>query len=519
MAVPVPERSGGAVGEVAEWATGLAALHARIAGRFFRPEPRRRALAYLRGLLSPVERKNGWQVAEQVGEATPDGIQRLLATARWDADEVRDDLRTYVVEHLGDPGGVLVVDETGFVKKGTKSVGVRRQYSGTAGRIENCQIGVFLVYAGPSGRTFLDRELYLPREWTEDEARCREAGVPDTVEFATKPRLAEMMLQRALDAGVPAAWVTGDEVYGSARSVRLWLEQRKQPFVLAVRSTESVWVAGPDQAPRQVAAAEVTRLIPEDDWHRLSVGDGAKGPRIYDWARVPLARWPEPGWRHWLLARRSVADPTELADYVCFAPEGTEVRDLARVAGSRWAIEESFEAAKGEVGLDHYEVRRWDSWYRHVTLALLAHAFLTVTRAAAEERPAGGRAPTTPRPDPLDGARGAPLALAFDLAPGADRDRHPGLVRLAPPPPGHRQTLPLRQAARSTAAVVLRSDLPGLWGARPEVLHLCSLDEAGAAGQESLQDHHQSGGVGDRRAPSGGRRLARSLLHGVNRLV
>jgi len=443
------------VAEVAGWARGLETLHARIAGRFFRPEPRRRALAYLRALLSPVERKNGWQVAEQVGEATPDGIQRLLAKARWDADAVRGDLRAYVIEHLGDPEAVLVVDETGFVKKGRKSVGVRRQYSGTAGRIENCQIGVFLAYASAMGRTFPDRELYLPREWTEDPARCHEAGVPEGTEFATKPRLAEAMLATALDAGVPAAWVTADEVYGSDRRLQLWLERRKQPFVLAVRSRESVWVAGPGQAPRQLSAAAAVAQVPPESWQRRSVGAGTKGPRVYDWARVPLACWPEPGWRHWLLIRRSLTEPAEPVYYVCFAPDSAGLLDLARVAGTRWAIEESFETAKGEVGLDQYEVRRWDSWYRHITLALLAHAFLTVTRAAAG-RLSGGRAlaagrvvpEPVPRVDPADGARGAPPARSAGLVTAPLQRGGVGVVRVAPPPSSHRQTLPLRSTSR-----------------------------------------------------------------------
>ena len=232
------EQEQAALEEVAAWGRGLSAVHARIAPRFRRAEPRRRALAYLRGLTSPVERKNGWQLAEQAGEATPDGMQRLLATADWDADQVRDDLRAYVVEHLGETAGVLVVDETGFLKKGPKSAGVQRQYSGTAGRMENCQIGVFLAYASAQGRTFLDRELYLPREWAADEARREEAAVPTTVEFHTKPQLARAMLERALDAGVPAQWVTGDEVYGGDRRLRLWLEERQMPHVLAVKRTE-----------------------------------------------------------------------------------------------------------------------------------------------------------------------------------------------------------------------------------------------------------------------------------------
>src|SRR3954454_24574578 len=365
--------------EVAAWGRGLGALHARIGARFRRAEPRRRALAYLRGLTRPVERKTSWQLAEQAGEATPDGMQRLLATAGWGGDQVRDDLRAYVVEHLGEAAGVLVVDETGFLKKGTKSAGVQRQYSGTAGRIENCQIGVFLAYASATGRTFLDRELYLPREWAADETRREEAAVPPTVEFQTKPQLARAMLERALDAGVPAQWVTGDAVYGGDRRLRRWLEERQLPHVLAVKRTEPLWTR---TTWRQVAAQTLAAEVPAEEWQRLSAGAGAKGPRLYDWARVPIRALPEPGWDHWLLVRRSLADPTDRAYYVCFCPAGTPFAELVRVAGTRWAIEECFESAKGEVGLDHYEVRRWPGWYRHITLALLAQAYLTVTRAA-----------------------------------------------------------------------------------------------------------------------------------------
>jgi SRSO17 transposase len=383
MRQQVGAETAAAVATAASWADGLAALHARVARRFARAEPRRRALAYLRGLLSPVERKNGWQLAEQAGEATPDGMQHLLARADWDADEVRDDLRAYVVEHLGDAQAVLVVDETGFLKKGTKSVGVQRQYSGTAGRIENCQIGVFLAYASPQGRTFLDRELYLPKEWAADRERRQEAAVPATVAFQTKPQLARAMLERVLAAGVPFTWVTGDEVYGGDRRLRLWLEERQVPHVLAVKRTEPLWTR---TSWRQVAAKTLAAGVADADWERLSAGEGAKGPRVYDWARVPIRALPEPGWDYWLLVRRSVADPTDLAYYVCFGPAGTPLTELVRVAGSRWAIEESFETAKGEVGLDHYEVRRWPGWYRHITLALLAHAYLTVTRAAAVEK-------------------------------------------------------------------------------------------------------------------------------------
>jgi SRSO17 transposase len=337
----------------------------------------------VRGLLCPVERKNGWQLAEQAGDATPDGMQHLLARADWDADQVRDDLRAYVIEHLGDARAVLVVDETGFLKKGTKSVGVQRQYSGTAGRIENCQIGVFLAYASAKGRTFLDRELYLPQEWAADRERRHVAGVPEAVEFRTKPQLARAMLERALAAGVPAAWVTGDEVYGGDRRLRVWLEERQVPHVLAIKSSEPLWTR---TTWRQVAAKTLAAGIPDAEWERLSAGEGAKGPRVYDWARVPIRALPEAGWDYWLLVRRSLTDPTDLAYYVCFCPADTPLGELVRVAGTRWAIEEGFESAKGEVGLDHYEVRRWPGWYRHITLALLAHAYLTVTRAAAAEK-------------------------------------------------------------------------------------------------------------------------------------
>lgn len=283
-----------------------------------------------------------------------------------------------MVEHLGDTGGVLVVDETGFIKKGSKSVGVKRQYSGTAGRVENCQIGVFVSYASSKGRAFLDRELYLPKDWSEDQERRTLAGVPSDRSFQTKPELAKTMLKRALEAGVPASWVTADEVYGNDRRLRGWLEDQGVSHVLAVKSTERLWVR---TDPAQVAAAKLASQILDEDWVRLSAGDGAKGPRMYDFALVDIRPLREPGKGYWLLVRRSIAKPLELAYYVCFGPEDTTLEELVRVAGTRWTIEEGFEQAKGEVGLDQYQVRKWVSWYRHITLALLAHAFLAVVRA------------------------------------------------------------------------------------------------------------------------------------------
>ncbi len=369
------------VAEVEDWAAGLEKVLERIGPRFARSEPRARAGVYLRGLLSAAERKNGWTLAEQAGDRTPDAMQRLLNHADWDADAVRDDLRDYVIEHLGDDRAVLVVDETGFLKKGTKSAGVARQYSGTAGRIENCQVGVFLAYATPAGRTFIDRELYLPKAWIDDRDRCAEAGIAAQVAFMTKPELALAMLTRALDAGVPAGWVTADEVYGQSYRLRAALEARGMPYVLAVPVNQYVVATGV-AGLTQCRVDAVSAAVPDSDWSRLSAGAGAKGPRLYDWARVPIRPLSEPG-RYWLLVRRSLTDG-ELAHYLCFCPPETSLADLVAVAGTRWAIEESFHTAKGEVGLDHYQVRRYDAWYRHISLACLAHAYLTVTRAAAD---------------------------------------------------------------------------------------------------------------------------------------
>jgi SRSO17 transposase len=378
----VPDADGATteIEEVRAWAAGLEALHARIAPRFARAEPRRRMLAYLRGLLGAVTRKNGWQLAEHAGEATPDGMQRLLSTADWDPDLVRDDLRGYVVEHLGDPATVLVVDETGFLKKGTTSVGVQRQYSGTAGKVDNCQLGVFLAYASPRGRAFIDRELYLPKAWTNDRARCRVARVPEHVGFRTKPQLAQDLLERALDAGVPAAWVTADEVYGGDPALRRFLEDRGLSYVLAVKGSEPLGTA--TQESVRATAIQVAASVPPEQWVTCSAGHGAKSRRLYDWTRVELAAPAAAGCTRWLLVRRSRRDG-ELAFYACYGPAETSLLGLVRVAGTRWAVEEGFQQAKNEVGLDHYEVRRWPGWYRHITLALLAHAFLVITRAKA----------------------------------------------------------------------------------------------------------------------------------------
>jgi SRSO17 transposase len=357
------------------------AVAARIGPHFARTEARQRAQTYLRGLLSPLERKNGWQLAEGAGDRTPYATQHLLGRADWDADAVRDDLRAYVLEHLADPAAVLVVDETAVVKKGTHSAGVAKQYCGTVGKLENCQVGVYVAYASPRGVAFVDRALYLPEEWTNDRVRAQALGIPDDVVFATKPELARRQLDRARAAGVPAAWVTADSVYGDDRHLRMWLEAQEQPFVLAVSGKEYVNVAA-TWTQRRVSTLlkELQQIVPADAWQRLSAGDGAKGPRRYDWYRLPLVPPLQEGYERWCLVRRSLSDPDELQAYVTFAPVGTDLATLVQVAGRRWAIEVAFEQAKGEVGLDQYEVRSWTGWYRHITLALFAQALLSVVR-------------------------------------------------------------------------------------------------------------------------------------------
>ena len=370
--------------EVLAWEAELRALHERIAGRFRRPEAHQRALAYLQGLLGPVERKNGCQLAAYAGDATSDGVQRLLARYRWDEDGVRDDLREYVVEHLGDEQAVLVVDELGFLKQGKKSVGVQRQYSKTAGKVENCQIGLFLAYVSNRSQTFLDRELYLSDDWLWDQERMRETGVPEEIRNLIgrdKHELAQAMIGRALAAGVPFAWVAGDAVRCDDRSLRRWLEKAGIAHVLAMESDDETLLTDGTEGLEWVAPRQLAQQISHTDWQRLSAGEGGKqGPRLYDWARVSLRHWTQPERWHWLLVRRSITDRADLTHYVCFNHTDVPLAELVRVAGHGWISEDALQEARQEVGLDQYEVRRWTSWYRHITLALLAHALLAVTR-------------------------------------------------------------------------------------------------------------------------------------------
>ena len=396
----------GAIQPSASWDTFLDELYERIARRFARPEPRKRALSYLKALVCASERKNGWTIAEVAGDLSPDGVQRLLSAASWDSREVRDDLRDYVIEHFGDQeSGILIVDETSFIKKGQNSVGVGRQYCGMTDDVENCQVGVFVGYASSKGAALIDRALYLPEYWAKDQKRRAQAGVPEEVRFVTKPDLAVGMLARAFLEQVPARWVSADAFYGSNREFRLFLENRGQPFVLGVRSNDRVWKLperGRIHEPESlhVRVDELAAEIPNEHWQRLSAGEGSKDDRPGYWALVELDRLQLTGWdkfrsyRHWgrwLLVRRSIADPRQLSYYVVFAPkEGTTMREFVQIAGTRWQVECCFKEAKG-LGLDEYEVRKWDGWYRHITLVMLAHAFVSVVRfyEAAGEQDSG----------------------------------------------------------------------------------------------------------------------------------
>lgn len=400
--------------ELETWAEDFESFHARFAHLFVRSEPREQSKQYLRGLLAKVDRKNTWQMAEAVGEALPDRMQRLLYRVQWDAEAARDILQQVVIETFGDPEGIGVIDETGFLKKGDQSVGVKRQYSGTAGKVENCQIGTFLTYASRHGHAFLDRRLYLPEEWCSDPKRREQACVPEAVVFQTKPQQAVSMLQHAWEQGVPMRWVTGDEVYGDAPYLRKAISQTGRWYVLAVSVSTPVWLQRPEveepsdsvsppskpggrprkkarlakDAPPPTPVGEVVAAWKASRWKRLRVAEGEKGPRRYDWARQRVVESREglPGEKVWLLARRSITNPEELAYYLAYAPEKTPLVQLARVALTRYTIEQCFEEGKGETGLDQYEVRYWHSWHRHITLSMMAHTWLAALRLRTQKK-------------------------------------------------------------------------------------------------------------------------------------
>ena len=375
--------------DVEGWRAELDGLLGVVGERFGRSEPRERVARYVGGLVAGLERKNGWTLAEHAGELSPDGMQRLLRRAEWDSDGVRDDIRDYVVDRLGHTGAVLVIDDTGFIKKGLRSAGVQRQYTGTSGKKDNCQIGTFLAYVAPAGHALIDRHLYLPESWISDPDRCRQAGIPEDAQLQTKPRVALDMLQRALDAQVPFTWFTADEAFGQVKYLRVWLEEHDVFHVVATRCNDDVSAHG-------IGYGRVDAIIdtlPANAWKRMSCGDGAHGPRVYDWARVPIRPYWVPGRGHWLLARRNISDPTEIAYYICFAPRRSTLATLIWVAGRRWPVEECFKQAKQETGLDDYQVRTWRGWYAHITLSMLALAWLAAVRAAEHQK--GDRQPST----------------------------------------------------------------------------------------------------------------------------
>jgi SRSO17 transposase len=373
------------VGDVdpAGWLDRFDDMFARVVAlAFFRREPRLRAEAYLLGLVAGLERANGWTIAEFAGDKTPLGMQRLLNQAVWDEEEVRDRLVRYVAAELGDPGGVLIADETGFEKTGLQSAGVQRQYTGTAGKITNCQVGVFLAYAVPAAgvRVLVDRELYVPRSWTADRARCEAAGIGEEVAFATKPQLALQMVERAVELGLPFGWFTADEAYGDNGGLRDWLEEHAVSYVVAVACDHRV----PAGASKTIRADRLAAKVPSRGWQRMSCGPGSKGERLYDWAISPAGDG-----RH-LLIRRSITCG-ELAFYLCWSPRTATLADLVKAAGARWAVGECFQAAKNETALDHYQVRKHLAWYRHVTLVLAAQAWLAVAAAGPPgTAPVGG---------------------------------------------------------------------------------------------------------------------------------
>ena len=382
-------------GSLLAWEHELAALKERIAPVFRRRELKETAGAFVDGLLSGAERKTGWLLAEQAGLERPYRIQSLLGRSSWDADALRDQVRAYVAEALGDAGGVLVVDETGFVKKGKHSVGVARQYSGTAGRIENCQVGVFLAYASRFGQALIDRRLYLPEVWAKDADRRSEARVPNDIAFATKPQIACELVASTLDTGMPCAWVLADALYGSDSRLRRMLEQRGQAYVLAVRSNHHlrfVREGGLEETDPEALADE----LDPDAWATHAAGEGSKGLRLYDWARIRLPWTSDADWERWILIRRNRQDPTKRAYYFAFAPVGTALAELAGAAGLRWTIEECFQRAKDDLGLDHCEARSWHSWHRHMSLCMAASAFLA--KLAADLRRATWSKPNETSP-------------------------------------------------------------------------------------------------------------------------
>jgi len=383
--------TGGSVEATLElWASSLRDVKERIRPLFRQERMAHSAGLFLDALLGPERRKTGWMRAEAAGDPGPWRQQALLGRAQWDADALRDMVRDYVVEVLAAPDGVLVVDETGFLKQGKASCGVGRQYTGSAGKITNCQIGVFAAYISGKGHAFIDRALYLPKAWTDDPARMAGAHVPPTTKFATKPQLARTMIERAIAADVPFAWVAGDSIYGVGE-IEMMLRRAGKGYVLGVSAAHSFtsWIGKPLLAG---TAEEIAAEINDSVWQRLSAGVGSKGERLYDWAYSELADLEAAEydealsglWTRGLLIRRSLTDG-ELAYFTTWCPAGTRIATLVSVEGRRWAIEDAFETAKTELGLDHNETRSWHGWHRHVSLVMLAFAMMAAVRHRANQ--------------------------------------------------------------------------------------------------------------------------------------
>ncbi len=375
----------------------------RLGKHFANPAARATAGAYLQSLLSSVERKNSWQLAEAAGFDTPYRFQHLLGRGAWDADALRDEQLGVVLAGLGAEDAVLAIDETGFVKQGKKSVGVKRQYCGASGKVDNCQVGVFLSWQTAQGHALIDRALYLPGEWADDPERRRAAGVPEEADFATKPALARRLVERVLAAGAHPAWVVADTVYGADYKLRSALEEAGQPYVLAVTGQQCVWMGFGQRRVKSVKTQ-----VPSEAWVELSVAAGTKGPRVFDWAALTINHPHGKEWQRFLLLRRSRSKTEEVTAYLVFGPAETTLEEMARVAGRRWAIEESFAQSKSEVGLDQYEVRSWTGWHRHMTLAMTAQALLAITRARLFAKPAASEKALAA----FKKSRGLPVAAA-----------------------------------------------------------------------------------------------------------
>ncbi len=371
--------------EICRWPLRLRELHQRLRPHFARPQACQHALLYLQALLSDLPRKNSWQIAEHARQTRPYGMQRLLSQAVWDQDGCRDELRAFVCQHLRAPlpqqqenealFPVLVMDESGFPKRGRHSAGVGPQYCGLTGRVENCQVGVFLSYVTAQGHALIDRELYLPQDWCSDLPRRQAAHIPDTITFTTKPELAQQMIQRAQAARLPIRWVVADTLYGHSPDLRRWLEEQGYAWALAVPCTEVVCVQTRASYLLSDVADIAHQALRAKDWQRLSQSQGTKGERLFDWAILPWAQAGTVDGRHFLVIRRCLDDPHELAYYLVFAPTTASLPTIVQAIGARWHIEEDLHACKG-LGLDQYEVRSFVGWYRHLTLVMLAYAFL-----------------------------------------------------------------------------------------------------------------------------------------------